>query len=579
MKRQKWRWWKLARRVVGVSPRLFMLEYLVSAAYGVALACTPMVMERAFDAVGEFYRGRIGWGLMLGWLGGLFGILILTEVVAGSSDYLGETYSDLTAQKLFLSINQKIDRLPVIYFEDPQVLNHIQKSYGGASAARQAVHTMMDLLTMYLPYFVIYAWYLYRSSPILPVAMLLIFLPVLLVQKCNKKVYAAQEDALAPVQRSKDTFLAYLADKDAAKETRILGATDAFLKKVDDLQRGIHQILRKNDQKIRHADILAIVTNLLGYFLLLVLLLHFVRTGRVSISAFVAIFASVRTAYEQMEEAFGDRMAALSEAMAKAEAYLAFLELEEADLPEAEEKTIRSVCAENLGFAYPDGTQALKGLEFSINRGECIAVVGENGSGKSTLAKLLAGLCQPTEGRFAVNGGETSLQRCQGQISQCFQKFCRYQLTVGENVRISQWENANEEKILEELARTHFQMEQWDLNTLLGRGFGGTELSGGQWQRLALSRANFRGSSLLILDEPTAAIDPLQEGQLYGAFQDSCRGKIGVIITHRLGIVKLCQKVLVLRDGEQVDFGSHEELMLRCPYYRQLWRSQADMYA
>lgn len=574
--------WKAVKQVVAVAPGLFALEYLSSALYGVSLALTPLFMESAFEGVRGFSSGMLPISGMLLRLSRLFAVIILSEIAAGLSDYFGETYSDLTVQKLSAAINGKISKLPAIDFEVPETLNAIQKSYRGAYYSRSAVHILMDFLTMYLPYFLVYAWYLYKSRPIFPIALLLIFCPVMLTQRAKKKIYESQADETSAMQRKKDMLISYQVSKETAKETRTLGAQGFFAREIDRIQQTINHVLAANDRKMRRIDLMAILVNLAGYFAVIWLLFASVKDGVIPISTFVAVFASVRTAYEQLEEVFHDRASEFSEALANMKNYLAFLDVEEPDSPSTNAGEITALEAENLGFTYPDGTTALQGVHFHAVPGNCIAVVGENGSGKTTLAKLLAGIYTPTSGYFRVNGTPENLSAFRGGISQCFQHFCRYQMTLKENVTISRLEKESAEEIAEGLEQVRFSASSKALpegmDTMLGRTFGGVELSGGQWQRIALTRANYRESELLILDEPTAAIDPLHEGELYHAFQESCSGKIGVIITHRLGIVKLCSAVLVLKGGKQVDFGTHGELLERCPYYRSLWESQANLY-
>ena len=577
------RWLELCRDVALVSPGMFFVEYLVSGIYGVSLAATPLFLERVFDGVSAFAVGKISLEKMLLPILGLFGLMILSEIAAGASDYLGETYADLTSQKLFYQINRKIGKLSAIDFEKPQVLNQINKAYQGAFSSRDLVHTFMDLLTMYLPYFIFYGWYLYQCRPLLPLALVLIFVPVVLSQIVKGKLYAKQEDVSAPLRRKKDAFASYVSTKEYAKETRGHGAVPIFCRKFSSAQEELNKCLKKTETQICKADVIALMLNMAGYFGVLVLLLGSVLGGHIRVSAFVAVFSSIRTAYEQLEEIFGDRAGAISAATAKVKNYLAFLELPCEERGQTEEAPVCSIDAENVSFQYPDGTQALRGITFHAGRGQMIAVVGENGSGKTTLSKLLAGLYEPSAGKLLYNGQERKPPAIRLQTSQMFQQYNRYHMTLGQNIAIGRELRPAGEEAWAAIdgAGLPLTTDRFPdgLETMLGLTFGGIELSGGQWQRIALARAIYRPCQVLILDEPTAAIDPVEETALYRTFQECCRGRIGFVVTHRTGMVKICQQVIVMRQGSIVDCGTHEELLLRCEYYHRLWHAQADQYA
>lgn len=579
-KQKKIGWGKLIAQVVSVSPAVFFVEYLASMVYGISLALTPMCLSAVFQDAALFARGSLGWQGMLLSLGKLFGMLAVSEITAGLSDFCGESYAGLTKQKLFAGIHRKIGKIPAIEFEKPEMLNIIEKSYAGAYHSRNLVNTLMDLLTMYLPYFCFYGWYLYTCAPVLPLALVLIFLPVAAAQVWKGKVYAGQAEQSAPLERKKTLFARYLTEGSYVKETRSLGAQPVFREKHRQAQSALADCLRTDDRRMRKMDAGAMLLNLVGYVGVLLLLIWCVTSGRITVAAFAAVFASIRTACEQMEEMLDGRGDEISESAAKAKNYLDFLNMPVPEAGREEGEAITSLELRHVSFSYPDGSPALRELSFTAGEGDCIAVVGENGSGKTTLSRLLSGLYVPEGGEILYNGRQRSASWIQSQTSQCFQQYNRYEYSLRDNVNISakladQPEQTG--RLLREVCLAYPQFPK-GLDTQLGRSFGGTELSGGQWQRLALARANRKPCSLLILDEPTAAIDALAETELYQTFRESCRGRIGLIVTHRLGVVQLCSKVLVLREGRLLDFGTHEELLRRCGYYKTLWQSQADMY-
>lgn len=243
---------------------------------------------------------------------------------------------------------------------------------------------------------------------------------------------------------------------------------------------------------------------------------------------------------------------------------------------------------ERVSFAYPDGRHVLRAVDMTLAPGKVTALVGENGAGKSTVVKLLARFYDPGEGRVLIGGQdlrELDLTAWRKSIAAVFQDFGRYQLTLGENIAFSSAplppEAPATSALLHQsgLASVVAKLDN-DLNAPIGRQFGGTELSGGEWQKVAIARALARReqAQLLILDEPTAALDPRSEAELYRQFAELAAGTTTLLITHRLGSVRLADAIYVLDDGRIVESGTHEELLNQDGLYATLWRLQAKSY-
>lgn len=574
------RWLDLFSCVVKISPGLFFAEYLVSGIYGISLAFTPLCMERIFRAIAKLARHEILPIHMLSPILILLGVNIISEISAGISDYLGETYSTLAGQKLYSEINKKIGTLPAIDFENTDTLNLINKSYEGAYYVRSMVHTVMDLLTMYIPYIVIYAWYLYRCRPILPVALIMIFAPIAISQIIKKRSYAQLEDDSAPLRRRREHLAECIASKEYIVESRGLGAQPFLFQKYWAVQGDLNRHVMRIEKKNCKIDTVCILINALGFMGVILLLVESVSKQHIEIGSFVAVFASVRTVYQQVDEVVSVRAGELSSAVVKVNNYLKFCELSGEEYRNALIPTIQHISVNNISFQYPNGKDALRNISFDADRGDLIAIVGENGSGKTTLAKILAGIYSPTNGSITYDASVRSAYEIRSVTSQLFQRYSRYRMTLEENVTISTKQMHHRSEIISALETAHIDPNWFadGLNTNLGREFGGTELSGGQWQRVALARTVYRPCQVIVFDEPTAAIDPNNEADLYHSFAESSADKFGFIITHRLGIVQLCQKVLVLKDGQFIDFGSHDDVLSRCEYYQQLWTAQAEQY-
>ncbi|HEU4607187.1 MAG TPA: ATP-binding cassette domain-containing protein, partial [Chitinophagaceae bacterium] len=243
---------------------------------------------------------------------------------------------------------------------------------------------------------------------------------------------------------------------------------------------------------------------------------------------------------------------------------------------------------ENLGFKYTNSKKwALRQLNFSLAPGEVLALVGENGAGKTTLVKLLARLYDPVEGRILLDGHdlrEYDLADLRKNIGVIFQDYIRYQMTVAQNIAAGNIGEMTNRELIETAAKKSLAdpmiqqlAEQYDQP--LGKRFNqGVELSGGEWQKIALARAYMKEAQLLILDEPTAALDARAEYEVFQRFASLTEGKTAVLISHRFSTARMANRILVLDKGRLLELGTHEELLALGGRYAELFKLQARGY-
>jgi ATP-binding cassette, subfamily B, bacterial len=243
---------------------------------------------------------------------------------------------------------------------------------------------------------------------------------------------------------------------------------------------------------------------------------------------------------------------------------------------------------ENVGFRYPGAERwAVRNLTFTLRSGEVLALVGENGAGKTTLVKLLARLYDPDEGRILLDGRdlrEYDLESLRANIGVIFQDFVRYHLTAAENIAVGRIEAADDRTRIEQAARRSLADEvirrlpgQYDQP--LGKRFRkGVDLSGGEWQKIAIARAWMRDAQLLILDEPTAALDARAEFEVFQHFRELIAGRTAVLISHRFSSVRMADRILVLAEGKLEAAGTHTELLAAGGRYAELFELQAEGY-
>lgn len=245
------------------------------------------------------------------------------------------------------------------------------------------------------------------------------------------------------------------------------------------------------------------------------------------------------------------------------------------------------VVFESVGFAYPGvERRALEGVSLRIAPGETVALVGRNGAGKTTLIKLLVRLYAPTAGRILIDGADLATlgpAEVRRRIGVIFQDFVQFNLSVAENVGLGWMPSIGDAAAIERAARQggaagFVERLPARYATMLGRYYGGEQLSVGQWQRLALARAFMRRSDLLILDEPTAALDAESEAELFERFQELKEGRTAILITHRFSTVRFADRIVVLDEGRVVEEGSHAELLARGGLYARMFTTQAEGY-
>ena len=345
---------------------------------------------------------------------------------------------------------------------------------------------------------------------------------------------------------------------------------------------------QKQWKTTKHAELTELGLRFLlltGYVGTIILLFVYLFRGQIGVGAFAAVFSSLDQMFDRMENVFNRQIGNMTKSFGAAQNYFAFLQLRERGGSADEPLRRESIELKNVSFAYPNSNRnALEGINLHIRQGETVAIVGVNGSGKSTLTRLLAGLYVPSGGQLLIDGRdvrEIAPSALFRGVSGVFQKFQCYKMTVEENVRLS--EEGADRPVEQALEKAAFPLKSEKLTdgikTMLGKDFGGIDLSGGQWQRLAIARGLYRTHDMILLDEPTAAIDPLEEAAIYRKFAEMSADKTAFIVTHRLGSARIADRIIVMDAGRIVEIGTHEELMARQGKYHELYQAQAKWYA
>jgi len=420
--------------------------------------------------------------------------------------------------------------------------------------------------------------YLFALKPVLILSILFIFIPVLTTQLIRSNVFSKLEDKSAPVRREVEYYERCIVSREYFKETRLLGAYRFFKKLYSENLRFLNKIAFRSAVKTDLIELAIKMLTVAGYGGVIFLLFDALMQGEITVGAFAAIFISLGKIYQFMQEVVCYHLGNIAQNLGTIQNFVNFLKMEERTQSVADFPEHADIIVKDAAFTYPNAeTRALDDINLTIKDGETVAIVGENGSGKSTLVRLLTGLYVPNEG--SVSSYTFS------QTSAVFQRYRCYQMTLGDNITVSQIDREYSDHELDavcEMAGVSVQTDSEFIenkyDTMLSREFDGIDLSGGQWQRVAIARGLYRTHRFIVLDEPTAAIDPFEETKIYNRFAEISKNKTAVIVTHRLGSVRLADRIIVLRKGIIAETGTHEELLAADGEYKKMYIAQQKWY-
>lgn len=569
---------------VMAAPVWVLLDCAAMLLSSVCYAFSTVVKQLLFDTITDVVAGNTVYQKLILVTIGVVLFQIGNELLNAVCNFTWSPAMKSVVGKLRQKIHRKIAKLPSNLFEDIKVLECIEKANAGADACYGLYNSIATIFIFYLPYFLVLGIYLWQLKPLLVLALPFIFFPLIINLFIRQRIFEKQVDETISLKRERDYYETEMFSRDTCKENRLYGSYFFFKRKYMAVNMQYCDKKWKAVKKAGLIDIFMKCLTLAGYLGIVILLLHLMLSGEISVGAFAAVFSSINTMIMFMNDAIGNYLSSLFDNIGVLKNYLEFYELPEEINQLGEISWNEKVEVNHVSFTYPGTEQkVLDDVSFEIKKGETIALVGGNGAGKSTLVRILAGVLIPDEGKILVDGKDL-FSVCQKErfrhTSAVFQQFIRYQMSLRENVEISD-ELSNEDKMKECVEKSEFTIDERfeeGYDTMLSREFDGIDLSGGQWQRVALARGLYRDSRFIVLDEPTSAIDPIEEGVLYRKFQKMIQDKMGVIVTHRLGSTKIADRILVLKEGKIVEEGNHEELMNMCGYYQKMYHEQAKWY-
>lgn len=486
---------------------------------------------------------------------------------------------------LDIAVNKKATDIPYEMFEIPNVQNRINRAWEFNHGSYIDLYQLGFDMVRYITQIIGIIATIYIFNPLICVISLITILPTVTSKLIKDKITVLNNRLLTDDQNELNYYRCAIYDQSLIKDIMLNNVFDFFRCKYENKAAEIYAKKKSVELKKTKLTLFEELTiNIVTLICILFTSYQFIR-GTISLGDLAVIFIIIINLIFTLSNLVQNGCSVFTLTY-NIKQYYEFMDLgmsnkdKKINLNSSEEK--KDIQFVNVSYRYPlTDKYVLRNINISIKEGQHVAIVGANGSGKSTFIKLLLGLLEPSTGEIRYNDINLNTVNCNEyweMYSTVFQDFSQFKDTLRYNVSISDVTNyKNDEKIKEALSAAEFSKDI-DIDCMLSKEFGGVELSGGEWQKVALARALFHPNNIFILDEPTSAIDPIKEAELYKHFSDMTQGKTSIFVTHRLGSVLYSDFVLFFKDGEIAEAGTHEELLKKKGLYYKFWNTQLSLY-
>jgi ATP-binding cassette subfamily B protein len=519
------------------------------------------------------------------------GLALLSDLLNRCINLFDSLLGDLVANKTSVELVHHAARLDLYQFENPVFYDKLERARrqtsGRTVLLSQTLAQMQDIVTI-----ISLGAGLVIFNPWLILILIIAVIPSFMGEThFNEKTYSLTR-SWTPERRELD-YLRYLGSSaETAKEVKVFGLENYLATRFKSLSEEYYLENRKISISRAGWGYLLSGIGTIAYYGAYVFVLSQTLTGIITIGTMTFLSGSFQRMHGMLQNIMS-RFSGIAESALYLQDLFDFFEIQPTILANENGKNIpnpvlKGITFENVGFKYPDNDfWALRNLSFSIAPGEKLALVGENGAGKTTLVKLLACLYKPTEGRILIDGidiQDYKLADLRANIGIIFQDFIRYEMSVSDNIAMGDVTHLEDSDAIENAANMSMASEVITklpnkYQQVLGKRFkDGTELSGGQWQKIALARAYMRSAQLIVLDEPTSALDARAEHEVFKRFTELIEGKMAVLISHRFSTVRMADKILFLENGKLLEHGSHNTLLQQDGKYAELFNLQAIGY-
>jgi len=520
-----------------------------------------------------------------------FGLAILSSFVGRAIDYSDALLADKYTRHISIAVMRHAASLDLITYEDPVFYDRLERARVQATDRLVMVQAIGRLVQQFVTA-VTLSVSIVLFSPWLMLFLIAGVLPAFLGESHFAFLGYAKNFRQTPTRRQLDYLRVLGGSKEAAKELKLFGLRDFLCERFERLSDQIYDENVALSRKKLVVGSLLSVLGTLGYYSAYVLVIVQTVKGAISIGTLTFLAGAIQQASSNIEQIFSTLAGIADQALFLTD-LLAFFEMKPTirskpnALP-APRPVVLGFEFRNVKFCYPGNSRLiLDGMNFRLRPGERVALIGENGQGKTTIVKLMTRLYDPSDGEILLDGidlREYDIEDLHHEIGVIFQDFMRYEMTARENIAIGRVEEVGNLDLLQAAARKSMADDvvgrlPGHYEQMLGRRFEyGVDLSGGEWQKVALARAYLRDAQFLILDEPTAALDARSEFEVFRRFSELTEGKTALFISHRFSTVRMADRIMVLDRGQVVEEGNHSELASLGGLYAEMFELQASSY-
>jgi ATP-binding cassette subfamily B protein len=519
-----------------------------------------------------------------------FGLAVLGGVLARAIDYSDSLLADKYTRHVSIQVMKHAAELDLIAYEDPVFYDRLERARVQATdrlGMIQQIGRLIQLVITTITLSVTIVVY----SPWLMLLLIAGVLPAFLGESHFAFLGYAKNFRQTPIRRQLDYLRQVGGSKEAAKELKLFGLSKFLTQRFTKLSDGIYEEnVALSRRKLIAGAFLSVIA-FMGYYSAYAFVIWRTVTGAYSLGLWYLLSGAILQASSNIQQIFSTVSGIADQALFLTD-LLAFFDMQptirsKPDALPAPRPIVRGFEFRNVSFRYPGSSRlVLDGLNFHLRPGERVALIGENGEGKTTIVKLITRLYDPTEGHVLLDGvdlKEYRLEDLYREIGVIFQDFMRYEMTARENIAVGRIEEIDDLALLEAAARKSLAdaviAKIGGYDQMLGRRFEtGVDLSGGEWQKVALARAYLRDAQLLILDEPTAALDARSEFEVFQRFAELTAGKMALFISHRFSTVRMADRIVVLANGKIAEEGSHDQLARLGGRYKEMFELQAASY-
>lgn len=520
-----------------------------------------------------------------------FSLAVLNSILVRTIDYSDSLLADKYTRHVSIRVMNHAASLDLIAYEDPVFYDRLERARVQATDRLVMIQAIGRLVQQAITTITL-SVSIMLFSPWLMLLLIAGVLPAFLGESHFAFLGYAKNFRQTPMRRQMDYLRVLGGSKEAAKELKLFGLKNFLLQRFTRLSDEIYdENVALSRRKLIAGSLLSMVGTM-GYYSAYVFVIWRTVAGALSIGTLAFLTGAIQQASSNIQQIFST-LAGIGDQALFVTDLLAFFEMKptirsKPNAVPAPRPILRGIEFRNVSFSYPGNSRlVLDHINFQLHTNERLALIGENGQGKTTIVKLITRLYDPTEGQILLDGidlREYDLEDLHREIGVIFQDFMRYEMTARENIavgRIAEINNLELVKSAAEKSLADHTIERLPrgYDQMLGRRFDqGVDLSGGEWQKVALARAYLRDAQLLILDEPTASLDARSEFEVFRRFAELTAGKMALFISHRFSTVRSADRILVLENGIIAEEGTHDQLARMGGRYAEMFEMQASSY-